>query len=196
MLSLTSSRCLRSRTTHIAVRSLTASFPRSLDSPPKSDPEPSATPQSLFPREPPRSDRILVADLQNGLDRLNNAERVWRQRDDAFDRKFSPPPGPYAGRSVKVLNHDVAAAYRTLASLLARNNVFRELRLTERHEKPTDKRRRLNSERHRTRFAEFVSQFDPPGYFPVMIISLIFALCFIQIKKKVQLVWEIRRRGA
>ncbi|KAF8323187.1 hypothetical protein DL93DRAFT_2070738 [Clavulina sp. PMI_390] len=38
------------------------------------------------------------------------------------------------------------------------NNVRGELRLVERYEKPTDKRRRLKSERHRRRFADMIGQ--------------------------------------
>jgi ribosomal protein S21 len=83
------------------------------------------------------------------------------------------PPGPYkgqqrlilvritllyssAGRSVKVMNGNIADAYRKLEIRLARNHVRYELKMTERHEKKGVKRRRLSSERWRKRFADEV----------------------------------------
>ena len=39
---------------------------------------------------------------------------------------------------------------------LRRNNVRRELKLTERYEKPNQMRRRKRSERHRRRFADMI----------------------------------------
>ncbi|KDQ14031.1 hypothetical protein BOTBODRAFT_110804 [Botryobasidium botryosum FD-172 SS1] len=98
------------------------------------------------------------------------AER-WSSRSSNILKKLAPPPNTYAGRSVVVEKGDVGNAYNRLQGILARNDVRKELRLTERHEKRSDKRRRLESERHRRRFAEFI-------------------------RKKVQLVKAIRARGA
>jgi hypothetical protein len=61
------------------------------------------------------------------------------------------------GRSVqKPRAETVANAYRKLSSIITRNNVRRELRMAERHEKKGPKRRRLSSERWRRRFAHEV----------------------------------------
>ena len=46
--------------------------------------------------------------------------------------------------------------YRSLMATLRRNNVRRELKLTERYEKPNQMRRRKRSERHRRRFADMI----------------------------------------
>lgn len=55
-------------------------------------------------------------------------------------------------RSFEVKNNDVAKAYRLLNRVLMENNVRKELRRQERFESGSDKRVRLNSERHRRRF--------------------------------------------
>jgi len=101
----------------------------------------------------------------------SSAAALWKGRSEGFFRRAHPPANTYAGRSVEVKNGDVATAYNKLQGILVRNNVRKELRLTERHEKKSDKRRRLESERHRKRFADFI-------------------------RKKVQLVKAIRARGA
>ncbi|KAH9997299.1 hypothetical protein BJV77DRAFT_941568 [Russula vinacea] len=75
------------------------------------------------------------------------------------------------GRSVEVKNGNVADALNRLQYTLQRNRVQLELRLTARHEKKGYKRRRLSSERWRRRFAH-------------------------EVRKKVQLVKNIRARGA
>ena len=60
------------------------------------------------------------------------------------------------GRSVKVFNGNIAEAFKRLEQCLSRNRVRSELKLTERHEKKGAKRRRLESERWRIRFANEV----------------------------------------
>ncbi|GAA5825552.1 hypothetical protein JCM3770_000124 [Rhodotorula araucariae] len=69
------------------------------------------------------------------------------------------PPVPYSlpvtttsARSFAVRDGNVARAYRTLNRVLQENNVRRELKRQERFESPSNKRVRLNSERHRRRF--------------------------------------------
>lgn len=89
-----------------------------------------------------------------------------------------------------MINNDLASAFVRLKRVLDRNHVHRELRLTERHEKKGYKRRRLASERWRRRFAHEVCS-EPSscvrnGCEKVM----------SQVRKKVQLVNEIRARGA
>ena len=71
------------------------------------------------------------------------------------------PAGIYSGRSVEVVRHNVSQAFWAVNKILTQNNVRRELRRAERHEKPTDMRRRLKSERHRKRFADQVSNWSP-----------------------------------
>ena len=55
-----------------------------------------------------------------------------------------------------MLHGDIADATRKLDRIMMENNVWRELRLTQRHEKKGAKRRRLSSERWRTRFKDEV----------------------------------------
>lgn len=55
-----------------------------------------------------------------------------------------------------VFNGNVAEAFKKLEQCLSRNRVKPELRLAERHEKKGAKRRRLESERWRIRFADEV----------------------------------------
>lgn len=67
--------------------------------------------------------------------------------------------GKYAGRSLNVTEFiPLQFALGRLGRVLTQNNVRKGLRLVERYEKPTDKRRRLKSERHRRRFAEMVGE--------------------------------------
>ncbi|KAK7693570.1 hypothetical protein QCA50_003139 [Cerrena zonata] len=103
---------------------------------------------------------------------LANSPEKTHMKKAASDAPFRRPPGPYAGRSVPVNNEkSFTGAYMELQQILRRNLVSYELRLAERHEKKGYKRRRLASDRHRRRFAH-------------------------EVRKKVQLVNEIRARGA
>jgi len=81
------------------------------------------------------------------------------------------PGNTYSGRSVEVNEGDVGQAFRKLDAIMGKNNVWAELRKTARHERKGEKRRRLQSERWRRRFKE-------------------------EVRKRVQMVLEIRRRGA
>ena len=105
--------------------------------------------------------------------KARNNDEIWLQKSQEATRHAAlhPPPGPYAGRSVKVNGGNVAEAYVRLDNLLKRNFVKRTVRLTERHEKKGVKRRRLRSERWRKQFAN-------------------------EVRNKVQLVAKIRKRGA
>ncbi|KAL0946925.1 hypothetical protein HGRIS_013086 [Hohenbuehelia grisea] len=76
----------------------------------------------------------------------------------------------FSGRTVRV-GHDVGEAFRRLDAILGRNKVRLTWRQQERHEKKGVKRRRLSSERWRKQFAN-------------------------EVRKKVQLVNQIRHRGA
>jgi ribosomal protein S21 len=70
----------------------------------------------------------------------------------------------HAGRSVPVVKGDVESAYRKLSRVLGQNQVVRELRANERHEKVGVKRRRLRSERWRRRFAHEVRIIIPLAF--------------------------------
>lgn len=58
---------------------------------------------------------------------------------------------------MKVIDGNLADAFKRLDGILARNRVRRQLKLAERHEKKGVKRRRLESERWRRLFAHEVS---------------------------------------
>ncbi|KAJ8594336.1 hypothetical protein M405DRAFT_729973 [Rhizopogon salebrosus TDB-379] len=76
----------------------------------------------------------------------------------------------YLGRRVIVHGGDLGEALRRLQTRLRRNRVSQEVSRQKRHEKKGVKRRRLSSERWRRVFAN-------------------------EVRKKVQLVSTIRRRG-
>ncbi|KAF9519972.1 hypothetical protein BS47DRAFT_914393 [Hydnum rufescens UP504] len=103
-------------------------------------------------------------------------EVAWERRSESERQKIqnlrndNVAVGIYSGRSFDVKAQNVPTAYSRVMGILSRNAVRKELRLAERHEKPTDKRRRLRRERHRRRFAEMI-------------------------KNKVQVVLAIRRQG-
>jgi len=108
---------------------------------------------------------------KKGINEHADAEVAWKDREMKFVQYIRPPASPYNGRSVYVGRGDLAGAYGSLTTILRRNTVPYELRMSDRHEKKGVKRRRLSSERWRRRFAH-------------------------EVRKKVQLVNEIRARGA
>ncbi|KAI0934396.1 hypothetical protein AcV5_006249 [Taiwanofungus camphoratus] len=128
---------------------------------------------------PPRPDAPLDTNwkfLQGKLEEVvvnvdSTAEEIWKYREDLIVQSLPKPADAYSGRSIDVYNKDVAAAFAKLRRTIIQNGVVKELRLAERHEKKGDKRRRLKSERWRRRFA-------------------------YEVRKKVQLVNEIRARGS
>jgi len=83
---------------------------------------------------------------------------------------------------------DLGEAFRRLQTRLRRNRVVQEVSRQRRHEKKGVKRRRLSSERWRRVFANEVFICWP--------LFLRTALMLAQVRKKVQLVSTIRRRGA
>ncbi|KIP09136.1 hypothetical protein PHLGIDRAFT_18739 [Phlebiopsis gigantea 11061_1 CR5-6] len=99
------------------------------------------------------------------------AQEAWARR-EARVSILDPPQSTWSGRSVPVNQQEpLHSAFSRLSKIMNRNNVPRELFLTRRHEKKGVKRRRLVSVRWRRRFAH-------------------------EVRKKVQLVKEIRARGA
>lgn len=87
------------------------------------------------------------------------SDQWWRQRSD--NAKIDPG-NQYSGRSLIVTakgNRGFARQYRQLGGVLARSNIRKELKIAEFYEKPSNRRRRVESERHRRRFQELVSAF-------------------------------------
>lgn len=144
---------------------------------------------------------------------VHTSAEIWASRDNSIVKGLPAPPTPYSGfvftlrincvfffahettfsqgRSVPVINNDLAGAFSRLKRILDRNSVQKELRLTERHEKKGYKRRRLTSERWRRRFAHEVCS-DPFSSCEISVVKRFQP----QVRKKVQLVNEIRARGA
>ncbi|KAK7467103.1 hypothetical protein VKT23_004163 [Stygiomarasmius scandens] len=101
-----------------------------------------------------------------------SCEKTWQLRSQNAQESLAKARiNPYSGRTVSVTDGNVSLALKRLDSILNRNRVRKQLRLTERHEKKGVKRRRLESERWRRLFAH-------------------------EVRKNVQLVTKIRNRGA
>ncbi|KAJ7097951.1 hypothetical protein B0H15DRAFT_772705 [Mycena belliarum] len=105
--------------------------------------------------------------------KLKSAEELWRDasRKNVPRLMARPPPDAYFGRSVKVSRGNFAEAAKTIDKILSLNRVRATIKATDRHEKKGPKRRRIKSEQWRKHFAH-------------------------QVRKNVQLVHKIRRRGA
>ncbi|WVQ68516.1 ribosomal protein S21 [Kwoniella botswanensis] len=85
----------------------------------------------------------------------SDGEAWWRQL--SKNAKTGFPTTPSTGRSIVVSRGgDFQTSYKRLQGLLRQSNLKKELRLQEYHEKPSVRRRRLISERHRRRFKEMV----------------------------------------
>ncbi|KAN0077309.1 hypothetical protein V8E55_011164 [Tylopilus felleus] len=107
-------------------------------------------------------------DFKGSLSEDRSPADMWANKSDNL--KLPPPPDTWTGRRLVVQDGDLRRAFQQLNLRLRMNNVAKEIALTVRHEKKGDKRARLRSERWRKRFADAV-------------------------RKKVQLVSTIRRRG-
>lgn len=115
------------------------------------------TPANKLPAEDSRN---LYRDLTfESAIRERTPEERWASVHDLSLRDLQDPGNVYTGRSVPVTDRgfDLSSAYRRLHSILSRNRVRPELFLQKRYEKPSDRERRLKSERHRRRFAAWVS---------------------------------------
>jgi small subunit ribosomal protein MRP21 len=90
------------------------------------------------------------------LSREEELEAEWANR----PLLGTPPAKPHTGRTVQIdqAGRNVAVGYKILMATLNRNAVRRELKLTERYEKPNQMRVRKKSERHRRRFAEMIRE--------------------------------------
>ncbi|KAI5124548.1 hypothetical protein M0805_003070 [Coniferiporia weirii] len=99
-------------------------------------------------------------------------EAKWRKASEDFlTKKALPPRDAYFGRSIAVRNGDVAGAAKALDRVLSINSVAKEWRSNRRHKPKGEERRKLASLRWRRRFKD-------------------------EVGKKVELVQQIRRRGA
>ncbi|KAI1795970.1 hypothetical protein LXA43DRAFT_1090593 [Ganoderma leucocontextum] len=105
------------------------------------------------------------------VDKSTTPEEWWKLQEQTNVRHLPPPHDAYSGRSVHVFKGDVGTALRHLKTILTANNVRSQNVRDERHEKKGEKRNRLKSLRWRRRFAH-------------------------EVRKRVQLVNEIRARGA
>lgn len=115
--------------------------------------------------ERPKSEHKRGSPEARAAEREARFEQKWQNR-VVFGANL-PGGTPSAGRTVEVSSdhgrhgsategEDVARAYAMMMGTLRRNNIRRELNLTQRYEKPNQERRRKRSERHRRRFADLV----------------------------------------
>ncbi|KAG9318458.1 hypothetical protein JVU11DRAFT_549 [Chiua virens] len=124
--------------------------------------------------------------IKGSLPENKSPATMWA--DKSNHSKLPPPPDTWTGRRLTVRNGDLNSAFQLLNSRIRNNNVAKEIALTVRHEKKGDKRARLRSERWRKRFADAARRIHLPS-------------CprtnqtYPQVRKKVQLVSTIRRRG-
>ncbi|PPQ78104.1 hypothetical protein CVT25_015638 [Psilocybe cyanescens] len=111
--------------------------------------------------------------LENVTTPKSTPEDRWKERSREAQDMKRRLNDEYAGNnsSVNSTGKNLSSAFKKLDSILARNKVRYELRLAERHEKKGVKRRRLQSQRWKNRFAN-------------------------EVREKVQLVNKIRKRGA
>jgi len=108
----------------------------------------------------------IVTDKASG-----NASNVLPSSMSLFgsSKNQQPSLAPYTGRSLNVF-HNVNSTYRRLNSILAQNNVRRELRANDYYEKPNVARRRKKIEQNKKLFGALV-------------------------RKKVALIMQMKQRG-
>lgn len=116
--------------------------------------------------EPPKksgfSDILAILGKPSTNDRRSNNHKLPNPPyPDALPRRTVAPSGPfstYAGRTRPVVNGDLGPAFRQLNNTLRNNNVAKDYRTQKFYEKPSNKRVRLNRERHRKRFLSGVKR--------------------------------------
>lgn len=120
--------------------------------------------------KPARGEHKRGSPEARAAEREARFEDQWQKR--TVQGAHLPGGTPSAGRTVEVKSDhgspsqasaasnveggDLARAYAIMMGTLRRNNIRRELALTQRFEKPNQERRRKRSERHRRRFADLV----------------------------------------
>ncbi|WWC90427.1 ribosomal protein S21 [Kwoniella dendrophila CBS 6074] len=93
----------------------------------------------------------------NSNNNSSERENWWIKASRTSQDLGGYPTNQSTGRSILVTkNGEFLTAYKRLQGLLRQSNLKKELRLQEFHEKPSVKKRRLLSERHRRRFKEMV----------------------------------------
>ncbi|KAI0748024.1 hypothetical protein C8Q80DRAFT_1270472 [Daedaleopsis nitida] len=112
-----------------------------------------------------------AASQNTSVHQKGSPDERWEQLETSRVKGLLRPHNAYSGRSVAVYRGDVGSALSTLKNILNANGVRYSHVRDERHEKKGEKRNRLRSLRWRRRFAH-------------------------EVRKKVQLVNEIRARGA
>lgn len=119
---------------------------------------PKVAPMEAAASTPSPPSKSIFIDLTNQhLAHAPNPAQRWVSIHEAASRDIREPGNVYTGRSIPVSDRaDMSIAYRRLHMILSRNRVRSELFLQRRYEKPSDRERRLKSERHRRRFAAWV----------------------------------------
>lgn len=119
---------------------------------------PKVTPvEAPVPAPSPDSTVFMALNIQKLGHEPTPAQR-WSSVHETAAREIREPGNVYTGRSIPISDRmDMSIAYRRLHMILSRNRVRSELFLQRRYEKPSDRERRLKSERHRRRFAAWVS---------------------------------------
>ncbi|GAA5872756.1 hypothetical protein JCM16303_006820 [Sporobolomyces ruberrimus] len=107
------------------------------------------TRQSIYPSELYSGSSSTRTSFSSPLSTPSSPEEIWRYQQPVA---YSPSVTTTSARSFAVQSGNLARAYRNLNRVLNENNVRRELKRQERFESPSNKRVRLNSERHRKRF--------------------------------------------
>ncbi|GAA6007026.1 hypothetical protein JCM11491_001482 [Sporobolomyces phaffii] len=105
--------------------------------------------QSIYPSEHLASSPSHRTYDASPFARPTTPDEIWTHQAPVA---YSPSVTTTSARSFAVQQGNVARAFRNLNRVLNENQVRRELRRQERFESPSNKRVRLNSERHRRRF--------------------------------------------
>ncbi|WWC71297.1 mitochondrial 37S ribosomal protein bS21m [Kwoniella pini CBS 10737] len=105
-----------------------------------------------------RFDNLSENNNNNNDETIDDSEIWWKKLSiNSNSYNFGFPTNISTGRSITVpKGGEFNSSYKRLQGLLRQSNLKKELRLQEFHEKPSVKRRRLISERHRRRFKEMV----------------------------------------
>ncbi|KAG4302175.1 hypothetical protein PCANB_001395 [Pneumocystis canis] len=98
------------------------------------------------------------------IESISSSEKIARQSPipsnsfnpsnniEISEKRYQKPYIYHRAASREVKNQDIISSWKSLDILLKQNNVRREERMGRFYEKPTKKRSRLRSERHRKRF--------------------------------------------
>jgi hypothetical protein len=105
----------------------------------------------------PRLDLSAISYLPpKDVSTLDDVDSWWR-KSETLDRNPGVPGNQFIGRSLPVRGN-YAQQYSRLSSLIRHTGMKAEVRRAMYHEKPSDRKTRLRSERWRRQFAEKVSR--------------------------------------